>query len=104
MMASRMKPALIIAWALLLIPSLHARADDAPPCQVHVILFIPSDVKPPTACQPRIDQIVASTEAFLQRGFKQWRHEKIVMPFRRSADGHVEVTTIRGKQKTADYK
>jgi hypothetical protein len=91
-------------WVFLLVASVHAASDDATPCQVHVILFVPADVAPPKAYQQRVDQIVDYTESFLRRGFKQWGHEKVVMPFRRSAGGRVEMTVMRGKQKTSDYK
>jgi hypothetical protein len=81
-----------------------ALANEAAPCQVHVILFVPSDVTPPKGYQQRMDQIVDYAESFFQREFKRWGNDKIVMPFRRSADGHVEVTMMRGKEKTSQYK
>lgn len=99
-----MKAVLLILWVSLLFAPSRALAADEDPCQVHVVLFVPSDVKQPPGYQDRVDQIVDYTESFLQRGFKRWGHENIVMPFRRSADGHVEVTTIRGKQATSQYK
>lgn len=76
----------------------------ARPCQVHVVLFVPADVRAPAAYQPRVDQIVAYTEAFFRRELKRWEHEKLVMPFRRTPAGNVEVSVVRGKQKAADYK
>ncbi len=79
-------------------------ASDESPCQVHLILFVPADVDPPTDYQPRIDQIVDYAESFFQREFKRWGHANYVMPFRRSADGHVEVTVMRGIKKTKEYK
>lgn len=81
-----------------------AAAAEAVPCQVRVILFVPADVTPPAAYQPRIDDIVRSSEAFFTRELKRWGHEQVVMPFRRSADGHVEVTLLRGKLEKAKYK
>jgi hypothetical protein len=99
-----MTPTRIFAWLLLFFAPIHALANDSAPCQVHVILFVPSDVNPPTVYQDRVDQIVAYTESFLQTGFKRWGHEKTVMPFRRTTNGHVEVTVIGGKQKTSEYK
>ena len=99
--------ATLIFGAVFLLHCIRERraADDAAaPCQVHVILFVPADVKPPAGYQQRMDQIVDYTESFFRRGFKRWGHEKVVMPFRRSADGHVEVTVIRGKEKTSQYK
>ncbi|MBM79357.1 MAG: hypothetical protein CMJ78_02030 [Planctomycetaceae bacterium] len=79
-------------------------AQDKSPCHVRVIVFVPADVTPPTNYQTRIDQIVDYTETFFKREFKRWEHEDVVMPFRRTADGHVEVTIIRGKKNTAEYK
>lgn len=99
-----MRAALIFACVFLLIASIDALADDAAPCQVHVILFVPADARSPAGYQQRIDQIVDYTEAFFERGFKRWGHEKIVMPFHRSADGHVAVTMMEGKEKAAHYK
>jgi hypothetical protein len=101
---SVMRQTLIVACVFLFSVSIDALADDAAPCQVHLILFVPSDVAPPTGYQQRIDQIVDYAESFFQSEFKRWGHKKIVMPFRRSADGHVEVTMIRGKEKTSQYK
>jgi hypothetical protein len=99
-----MRSALIFAGVLLSSSSIDALAADAAPCQVHVVLFVPADVAPPTRYQQRVDQIVDYSESFFEREFKRWDHEKIVMPFRRSADGHVEVTVVRGKEKVAQYK
>ncbi|MEK6261847.1 MAG: hypothetical protein AABP62_24880 [Planctomycetota bacterium] len=99
-----MRQTLAVACVFLFSASIAAPADDAAPCQVHVILFVPSDVTPPTGYQQRMDQIVDYAESFFHREFKRWNHEKIVMPFRRSADGHVEVTMMRGKEKTSQYK
>jgi hypothetical protein len=69
-----------------------------------VILFVPADVRPPAEYQQRVDEIVGYTEAFFERELKRWGHTKAVMPFCRSADGHVEVAVIRGKDKTSKYK
>jgi hypothetical protein len=99
-----MKLPLYVGWLFLFGVSIEALADDAASCQVHVILFAPSDVRPPKNYQPRVDQIVGYTESFLQDGFKRWGHKNIVMPFRRSTDGHVEVTMMRGKERTSQYK
>jgi hypothetical protein len=84
--------------------SVEALANGATPCQVHVVLFVPADVTPPKGYQQRIDQIADYAEAFFEREFQRWGHEKVIMPFRRSADGHVEVTVMRGKEKAALYK
>lgn len=95
----------LIALGILLAGSSRSTAaEEATPCQVHVILFIPADASPPAGCQERIDQIVDYTEAFFSRELKRWGHDKAAMPFRRSADGHVEVTRIQGKQPTSAYK
>ena len=103
-----MRAALIFGWALILIASLDAQAAapaaDAARCQVHVILFVPADVAPPKAYQQRVDEIVDYCEAFFARELRRWGHEKVVMPFRRAKDGHVEVIVMRAKEKTAQYK
>jgi hypothetical protein len=99
-----LRAALIFACVFLFLASFDAPVGGATPCQVHVILFVPADVRPPAGYQQRIDQIVDYAEAFFQREFKRWGHERIVMPFRRSAAGHVEVTMMRGKEQTAHYK
>jgi hypothetical protein len=103
-----MKRAIPSVWTCLCLclgfGSEAAVAADTPCCQVHVILFVPADVQPPTGYQSRIDQIAAYAEAFFARELKRWKHDKVALPFCRSADGHVEVTSVRGKQKTADYK
>jgi hypothetical protein len=78
-------------------------AGGGPPSQVHVILFVPSGVTPPAGYQQRIDDIVACSEAFLQREMRRWGHTRAVMPFRRSPNGRVEVTLLRGKEPTASY-
>src|SRR5262245_7584448 len=94
----------LLAGALWFCAPVAAPAAIATPCQVHVILFVPSEVRPPSGDQQRIDEIVAYAEAFFQREFKRWGHEKTVMPFRRAANRHVEVTVMRGKEQTAQYK
>jgi hypothetical protein len=99
-----MKAARLAGWVLLLIMPVVAKGQDADRCQVHVILFVPSDVRPPVEYQPRIDQIVDYAESFFARELKRWGHEKVIMPFRRAASGHVEVMLIQGKQKTSQYK
>jgi len=76
----------------------------AEPCQVRVILFVPADVNPPANYQARVNEVVAYAEAFFQREFQRWGHKGAVMPFRRSSPGQVEVTTMRGKGKAAQYK
>jgi hypothetical protein len=81
-----------------------AQAATPAPCRVRVILFVPADVNPPAEYQRRIDQIADYAESFFRRELKRWGHEKYVAPFHRSADGRVEVTVIRGKQATAQYK
>jgi hypothetical protein len=68
------------------------------------VLFVPADVRPPTGYQQRIDELVAYAESFFQREFQRWGVERAVMPFRRSADGHVEVTMLRGTQPVSAYK
>ncbi len=73
------------------------------PCQVRLILFLPSDVKEPAGYQERIDQIVAYSESFLTEGFTRWGHDNIVMPFRHTADGHAEVLKVRGKKDASQY-
>jgi predicted Zn-dependent protease len=99
-----MKAIGVMTWLLILAASSAAVAADVPRCQVHVILFMPSDVAPPRVYQPRVNEIANYTEAFFRRELKRWGHEKVVMPFRRSADGQVEVMMMRGKQKTSQYK
>jgi hypothetical protein len=91
-------------FSLLLLGAAAAPAQNVLPCQVHVILFVPADVKPPSAYQQRIDEVVTYSETFFRRELGRWGHANPVMPFRRSPDGKVEVRLIRGKQRTADYK
>jgi hypothetical protein len=99
-----LKPSLLIVWLCLLGAATSVFAADELPCQIHIILFTPADVAPPTAYQTRVDDLVACAESFFAREFKRWGHENLVMPFRRSPDGHVEVTAMRGKKKATDYK
>lgn len=52
----------LIACLLFFMTSIDARAVDAKPCQVHVILFVPSDVLPPLGYQQRpVDSRVPSS-------------------------------------------
>ena len=95
---------LMIGWLHLCGAAIPVGAEDRPPCQIRVILFTPADVTPPTGYQSRVDDVAHYAEAFFTRELKRWGHEKIVMPFRRAADGHVEVTQLRGQKKTAEYK
>ncbi|HEV8604343.1 MAG TPA: hypothetical protein VGQ99_03195 [Tepidisphaeraceae bacterium] len=99
-----MRAALILGWVLLCVAAGEALGAEEGRCQVQVILFVPADVMPPKAYQGRIDQIVDYTESFLEREIKRWGHEKLVMPFRRAGDGHVEVMMLRGKEKASQYK
>ncbi len=99
-----MKPYLLIIWLCLLGAATSVFAADEHPCQIHVVLFTPADVTPPTGYQTRVDDLVACAESFFAREFKRWGHEKIVMPYRRSSDGHVEVTAMRGKKKATDVE
>ena len=73
-------------------------------CQVHTILFVPSDARPPRGYQERIDEIVDYGESFFRTELKRWGHNDIVLPFRRKADGHVEVTVIAGQHSASHYK
>src|SRR5688572_14977957 len=99
-----MRAALICGCVSLFIAFTDALADGAASCQVHVMRFVPSDARPPTGYQQRVDEIVAYTESFLRRGFKRWGHQNVVMPFRRMANGRVEVTLMRGKAMASEYK
>lgn len=99
-----MKMALISGLASMFVLAINAPTRAKAPCQVHVILFVPSDVEPPRGYQQRMDQIVDYTEAFFKREFKRWGHKDVVMPFRRKANGQVEVTMMRGHNKTSTYK
>ncbi len=99
-----MRKVLLSAGLLILVAAVEARAEKVPPCQVHVVLFVPKGVQSPVGYQPRIDEIVGYAESFFQAEFKRWDIEKFVTPFRRSADGHVEVTIQRGKEPTSAYK
>lgn len=67
-----MRQTLTIACVCLFSVSINALADDAAPCQVRVILFVPSDVTPPKGYQQRMDQIVDHAESFFHREFKRW--------------------------------
>ena len=78
-------------------------ADRRTPCQVHVLLFVPADHRPPPGYQPRVDEIVAYADGFFRGGLARWGHRSVVSPFRRSADGRAEVTLLRGKRKAAAY-
>jgi predicted Zn-dependent protease len=98
-----MRRTLILALVCLVSASIELQASDSP-CQVHLILFVPADVDPPNGYQQRIDQIVDYSESFFRRELKRWGHEQVVMPFRRTADGHTEVTVMRGKMNAAAYK
>jgi hypothetical protein len=89
--------------SLLLLAATPLRGQSAI-CQVHVVLFVPADVKPPAGYQERIDQIVAYSEAFFQRELKRWGHDKMVMPFGRSPQGRAEVMFMRGKKKLSEYE
>ena len=62
-----MKCILMIACLYLSGIAVVAQAKDAAPCQVHVILFMPSEVEPPTGYQQRIDQMADYAESFFQR-------------------------------------
>jgi hypothetical protein len=98
--------ALLAALLLSLVPPVQPAPPEVDsPCQVHVILFVPAGVEPaPAACQKRIDEIVDYAERFLGRGLRRWGHEGAILPFRRTAQGHVEVEMMRGKEPTASYK
>jgi hypothetical protein len=97
-----MSRAALLAVLILTVAPIQTQSADR--CQVHVILFVPEGVKQPTGYQRRIDEIVAYAEAFFERELARWEHEKIVKPFCRTKDGRVEVTMIRGKKKTSEYK
>ncbi|MFZ5829882.1 MAG: hypothetical protein ACOY3P_07330 [Planctomycetota bacterium] len=99
-----MRTAPMVAFLVALFAPLGAQAAGPAPCQAHVILFVPAGVKPPVGYQQRVDEIVNYTEAFFQRELQRWGHENTVAPFRRSADGHIEVMMLPGKKKTAEYK
>jgi hypothetical protein len=94
----------LIFACLALAASSHKAAAADEPCQVQIVLFVPADVQPPAGYQQRMDEIVAYAEAFFKREFKRWDLEPAAMPFRRSANGHVEVTLMRGKEPTSQYK
>lgn len=90
--------------AVLMLSLLPAATIAADPCQVHVVLFVPQGVDPPRNYQHRIDEIVNYTEAFFRAELNRWGYRQVVMPFRRDADGHVEVTVMRGRRSVEQYK
>lgn len=91
--------------ACLAVATCHqAAAEESTRCQVHVILFVPSDVEPPGDAQERIDQVVDYADAFFAREIARWGHKDVVSPFRRTEEGHAEVQLVRGKQATSHYK
>ena len=51
---------MLIAWFCLLGAATSVFAADEQPCQIHIVLFTPADVKPPTDYQTRVDDLVAS--------------------------------------------
>jgi hypothetical protein len=67
-----MRQTLTFVCMFLVGASLNAQADSAAPCKVQVVLFVPSDVRPPTGYQQRIDEIVDYAESFFKREFKRW--------------------------------
>lgn len=92
------------AWILCLAIPTGLCAEDLGRCQVHVVLFVPSDVQPPKDYQHRIDEIARYADAFFQREFERWNIDSFASPFRRSEDGHVDVTLLRGRNRTLEYK
>jgi hypothetical protein len=99
-----MKGFLLTAWIFAFaVPTESPAVDDAP-CQVRVVLFVPSDVRPPKEYQQRIDEIARYADSFFETEFERWKIDSFVSPFRRSENGHVEVTVIRGQKATAAYK
>jgi hypothetical protein len=74
-----MRQTLVVACVFLCGTSINALADEAAPCQVHVILFVPSDVAPPTDYQQRMDQIVDYAESFFNRELTRWGPQKITL-------------------------
>jgi len=99
-----MRATFALGCVLLSLAGIAVPASGAAPCQAHVILFVPSGVRPPAGHQQRIDQVVEYAEAFFRRELKRWGHDPVTMPFRRAADGRTEVTVMRGKLATAQYK
>jgi hypothetical protein len=99
-----MKAPTIAACLIVLAASPLGLAQEAGRCQVHVVLFVPADVRPPVGYQPRVNQIVTYAESFFTRELKRWGHQKPTMPFRRGANGQVEVMLLRGRENTAHYK
>lgn len=95
-----MRGALAIALVVCIASTLVA----APPCQVHVILFVPNDVEVPAGYQQRMDETIDYTENFFIDGLKRWGHNDVVSPFRRTSDGHAEVTVVKGSKPASDYK
>jgi hypothetical protein len=49
---------LVLGCVLVLLAAATVRGQGPAGTQVHVVLFVPADVKPPTRYQERIDEIV----------------------------------------------
>ena len=89
------KPATLLLLLALSIPL--AGAVDAKPA-LRIVFFTPSDVDPPEGVQPRINEIVAYTQAFFAAGLKRWGHSgQHPLAVHRTADGAPKITYVRGQ-------
>ncbi len=76
---------------------------EPPPPTVRIVLFTPSDLKPPAGAARRLTRIADATERFLVEGMKGWKYPPAVeRPFRRNEDGTVEVVYVKGDRPAAD--
>ncbi len=98
------KTTVLVVWLCSVFAVAPVGAAEEQPCRIQVVLFTPADVTPPTEYQTRVDEVVGYAEAFFSRELKRWGHEEIRMPFSRTAEGHVEVTQLRGKKNADEYK
>ncbi len=76
---------------------------EPPPPTVRIVLYTPSDLKPPPGVAQRLTQIADATERFLVEGMKGWKYPPAVEHvFRRNKDGTVEVVYVQGSRPSGD--
>ena len=76
---------------------------EPPPPTIRIVLFTPSDLAPPSGVAHRLTQNADAADKFLLGEMARWKYPASVSTlFRRTPDGTVEVTYVKGDRPASD--
>jgi hypothetical protein len=70
---------------------------------IRIVLYTPSDLRPPAGGAHRLTPNADAAERFVFEGMRRWKYPPAVVHlFRRNRDGTVEVVYVKGDRPTSD--